>query len=127
MLVGQLAADRSIFVTLIIDIVIITIIIIIHNVFIINSPLPPQARGAPLWGVIVMEKSDGIPQSLTLTPLERLAGVSWDQTAYNRVQWVKCLTLRASPPAHPEATPGRVEVMRDVWEQRGRQRRLWVR
>ena len=28
------------------------------------------------------------------------------------------LTLHVSPPAHPETTPRRVEVIREVWEQR---------
>ena len=33
----------------------------------------------------------------------------------------RLLTLRASPPAHPETTPSRVEVSREVQEQRGGQ------
>ena len=43
-------------------------------------------------------------------------GVAWGAASA-----VKLLTLRVSPPAHPETTPRRVEVTREVWEQRGGQ------
>eukprot|EP00959_Pyramimonas_sp_CCMP1952_P354852 7433154-Pyramimonas_sp.AAC.1 len=59
----------------------------------------------------------------TSLPFARAAILEGNQLLQKQVgnKRRKLLTLRASPPAHPETTPRRVEAPREVWEQRGGQ------